>query len=362
MAMVVMVIALGMAASIVVAVTGQTTTQLASGRSTERAQVALSGLAQFVRSAVSPLRAWQAEGNAVGTYPTPAAPSPSTGQAWCWNETYPGPSPQSPLIGDQSSTNSTMAPAPYPSGDKLVDPSTLSVIYAHDYGLVLCSYPANGTVPAVPQVYDIFLDASTCTSSTTGDCTVDVVRLGSTSSAYSGATDYPVASSTYAALQVPPTAANASIVDQVPHVWCDKACQSGTSCWDYVATGMPAPAGPCSGVTKATEANYTPPLFAYLGGTTAAAVANNPTVPLDLVCGPSSGSPAVCSPDVTSTSSTDDTVNLIAAGIQSVSIHLSILDTGTTSSAGAQATASSPARTTVGQQVVLSNLIGQGGA
>lgn len=309
----VLLIVLSMTTVIVAMVTHQSSTQLNQGQATETAQISLSGLGQFVQGAVSPLGAYKAQqGNAAdGTYPSSSA-------GLCWDETYPGPSTslQSPLIADQNASGTVMVDYGG-STVKAVDPSTLSIIYAHDYDLELCSYPPGSTTP---QVYEIYLDPGTCSDAAYGYCTVYVVRYTPTSSG---------ACSSWANLYHDPTGPCASVVDQVPDVWCDAACHVDAvtqatgqttydSCWSYLPGSQPVPAW-CTGVSPSNESSFTPPLFQYYGASGAGGLPiNSAKEPMDLYCTSSGG---VCS----ATSSTDDAPNLANAGIQSVEVDLTVL-------------------------------------
>lgn len=307
---VVLLVALSMTTVIVSVVSQQSTSQLNQGRATETAEVALTSIAQYLQGAVSPMAAYNAEqGNAAeNNYP-------STG--YCWNETYPGPSTslQSPLIvsssfwtGNSESYNNNTV--------KEVDPSTLSIIYAHDYDIEFCGYPPGSTTPAV---YEIYLNESTCTNSTYGYCTVDVVKYTVTTTG---------TCSSWANLYHQPTGSCASVVGQIPDVWCNAGCQSavtqGTgqttyeSCWSYLPGNQTVPSA-CTGVSTSNESPFTPPLFQYFGasGDTGESI-NSAAEPLDLYCTNHAGA---CSPSA----SIDDTPNLVDADIQSVEIDLTVL-------------------------------------
>ncbi len=307
---VILLVVLAMTTVIVTVVSRQSATQLNQGRATEVAQVALGGVDQFLQGAVSPLAAYQAQkGDAAnGTYPSSAA-------GLCWDENYPGPAPQSPLIANQNATG-TATVVYAGSTAKAADPSTLSIIYAHDFDIELCSYPPNDTTP---DVYEIYLDPSTCTSPTYGFCTVDVVKYTPTSTG---------ACSSWANLYHQPTSGCATVVDRVANVWCDAGCQAAAtqatgqttydSCWSYLPGSQVVPPQ-CAGISSATESSFTPPLFQYFGASSDTGTPiNSAAVPFDLYCTPDSGA---CDPPV----STDDTANLVDAGIQSVKVDMTVL-------------------------------------
>ncbi|WP_282436742.1 PulJ/GspJ family protein [Aciditerrimonas ferrireducens] len=369
-ALAVFMVVLAMTATIVTVVSQQSSADLTAARTSETSTVALSGLTAVLEGAVTPEAAWVAEGN-------PTGQDPPADAGICWDDPQnpsrtlpssagvqlpdPGPQPPSPLLGPDP-MGTVPAPSPY-QGD-LVDPNGLAVIYAHDTAVELCTYPPNQTTPVVEELW---LDPASCTSraasdatydpSVVGDCTLDVVRFDP----YVG----PTASSTndYAPAD-PLEAPNATVVDQVTHVWCDQACQAGTSCWSYLdpSTGQPVDAPPvCPDLSPATEARFTPPLFTYLGAGGASVAANDAQTPLDLFCGPISGAPPACQPTVTPTSSTDDTVNLVAAGIQAVEVRLTFLGDA---ASGSQLTTDVAGRPAVALQrtVALANLAQGGGS
>lgn len=355
-AMAVMLIALSMTVVIVETVTGQASSQLVQGRATETAQVSLDGISGYLSGAVSPLQAYAAEGD------TPAGADPPASAGLCWDSIDPGPAPASPLLGtDPSGTTPVPAGSPYPSTTDLVDPASLSIIYAHDYDVQLCAYPPNSTTP---EVFEAYLNTSTCTAQDA--CTVDVVRYGTPASPYSAAEDYHN-----------PSAANAQVVDQIDHVWCDQACQAGTSCWSYVnqiAGDYQAPPSYCSGVTASDESQFTPPLFSYVGGVTLQSAANMAATNLDLYCSPAAAAgSATCDPTVSSSGggpvcdaadtspparvTTDDTACLVDAAISSIDVRVTVVgSTQSTSSTGGDRRGTKIA---VDQLVSLQNLVAQ---
>lgn len=357
MAVVIIGVVLAMTFVIVVSVDTDAGSQLAQGRATETAQVSLDGLTQFLAGAVSPIQAYAAHGNPAGAEPT---------SGYCWNTVDPGPdspsSPASPLIGTDPAGTSP-APAEYPAGTTLVDPSALSIIYAHDYDVELCAYPPNETTP---EVYELYMNEATCVP-TTDLCDVDVVRFGTASDPYNAAQDYQPAQ--------PAAAPNATVVGVVHHVWCDQACQAGTSCWSYLppVAGRPQTVPPsCSGVSVAGEAQFTPPLFTYLGGASGQDPTNVAATHLDMDCAPpaSSGS-TTCAPTVVASSTgpvcdaaaapgadvtTDDTLCLVDAAIATIGVQM-VVRGNTESSAATRATAST--QVVVEQRVDLPNLSAQ---
>jgi len=353
----IMAIALAVTLVIVVSVDTDAGGQLAQGRATETAQVSLDGMTQFLAGAVTPLQAYAAQGNPAGVDPT---------SGYCWNDVDPGPattaSPASPLIGSDPH-GSLAAPSEYPAGTKEVDPAALSIIYAHDYDVELCAYPPNSTTP---QVYELFVNDASCVSSTSL-CNVEVVRFGTTSDPYNAAQDYQSAE--------PAAAENATVVDVVHHVWCDQACQAGTSCWSYlptVAGASQTPPASCSGISTGTEAQFTPPLFTYLGGPTQSGATNVAATHLDLDCAPAaSAGSTTCDPTVVTSSTgpvcdaaaapgsgvtTDDTLCLVDAAIDTIGVQM-VVRGNTESSAPTQVAAST--RIVVDQSVDLPNLAAQ---
>lgn len=356
-AMAVMLIALSMTVIIVQVVTGQAASQLVRGRATETSQVSLDGVTGYLSGAVSPFQAYDAQGG------NPAGTDPPSSAGLCWDGTDPGPTPVSPLLGaDPTGTVHVAAGSPYPSTTDLVDPASLSIIYAHDYDLELCAYPPGNTTP---EVFEIYLNTSTCTSADT--CTVDVVRYGTPGNPYSAAEDYHN-----------PTAANAVVVDQVNHVWCDQACQNGTSCWSYtnqMAHDYQFPPPYCSGVSQVNESPFTPPLFTYIGGVSLQTSANAPATNLDLYCSPAvSAGSSTCDPTVASSTSgpvcdaadtsppagvtTDDTSCLVNATITSIDVRMTVVGNTQSTSARSPSQAGST-RIAVNQVVRLANLAAQ---
>jgi prepilin-type N-terminal cleavage/methylation domain-containing protein len=371
-AMAVLVVTLAATAAIVTAVSHDSAASLARGRATETSQVALDGITEYLENAVTPAEALQAVDEQVGGVGWPAGTS-----GFCWNDANPGPSPQSPLLGaDPSGTTSAPSP-PYPVGTTLVDPDTLSIIYAHDYALELCAYPQGGFPP---RVYELVMPFSTCTSvgpGSVGDCSLEVVVYGTPGNlTYSPATDYN-------------QPANGTVVGVVRNIWCDQGCQAALpctpadqpvsdpcpnpatngSCWSYLnPAGSTAVPSVCSGISSANEAAYTPPLFTYLGGQSATSAANVGGTNLDLQC--ASGTTGTCSPTVTSAhgsapvcqptvplpsgvTSSDDAVCLTSTPIDAVEVRMTVL--GTTQSVLTHLSPSTP-RVTVTQTVDLPNL------
>ncbi len=370
-AMAVLVVALASTAAIVTAVSHDSAASLARGRATETSQVALDGITQYLENAVTPAQALQSVDEQVAGVGWPSGTA-----GFCWNDANPGPSPQSPLLGADP-TGTTPAPSAYPSGTTLVDPDSLSIIYAHDYALELCAYPQGGFPP---RVYELVMPYSTCTDvgpGSLGDCSLEVVEYGST---YSPATDYN-------------QPGNGTVVDVVRNVWCDQGCQDALpctpadqpvsdpcpsaptngSCWSYLTlVGSTSVPGPCSGISSANEADFTPPVFTYLGGSTPASAANVAGTNLDLICagGTSStcnptvvsahGSAPVCQPVVplpSGVTSSDDAVCLTSTPIQAVQVRLTVL--GSAQSTLSHLGASTP-RVTVTQTVDLPNLAAGG--
>ncbi|MDA8269659.1 MAG: prepilin-type N-terminal cleavage/methylation domain-containing protein [Actinomycetota bacterium] len=370
-AMLVLVIALAATATIVQAVDHQSATALAQGRATETGQVSLDGVTQYLMGAVTPLQAYEAQGHALDGSAFPAV------SGYCWNGANPGPSPQSSLIAsDPAGTTGAPSP-PYPSGTKLVDPDTLSIIYAHDYAVELCAYPPGQTMP---QVYEAYIPYSSCTSTgpgSIGDCTLDVVRYGDgAGQPYSATSDYA-------------TPSNGTLVDQIRNIWCDQGCQQALpcdpatepagdpcpstetngSCWSYLTSvgGTTLPAA-CSGITAADEASYTPPLFTYQGGASAATTANVAGTNLDLLCGGGSGSTCsptvdtvsggtpVCQPSATlgsGVTSTDDAVCLTTTPIRVIELRMTVM--GNTAGRSVSSSATLP-KVTVTRTIDLPNL------
>lgn len=377
--MLVLTICLAITAEVVIAVTHQSTVGLAQGRATDTSQVALDGMAQFIQGAVTPQQAYQANAATDGYVPD-SEPPPTMSD--CWGSSFPGvtgrsATPQTQLLGQDltgTTTVSTSLPAysgAYGTpGPDLVDPSTLSIVYAHDYNLELCAYPPGHSTP---QVYELYMPYSSCKRTTgsapIGDCTVFVVQF---THPYLGTVDY-----------AQPTASNASVVAQVDNVWCDQGCldalpctvgcpstTTNGSCWSYttVLPGEVVPP-PCAGVTTATETQYTPPLFTYLGGTSAASTANVAATNLDLSCqSPWTSNPAWCDPAYTAAASpvcqasasppayvtsTDDAVCLTRFSFGSVEVRMTVL--GNAASGHGVASSSAP-RVAVSQTISLTNL------
>lgn len=321
-AMLVLGIALGITAVIVVMVSAQSGTQVNQGRAVETAEVSMSGLTQYLQGAVSPEVAYRAQGNA--GVPTSAADL-------CWDDTFDGPPapslPQSPLVQTDPTGGASIPPGYSSQATTPVDASTLSVIYAHDYDVELCAYPVDVTSPVV---YEIYLNHQTCAAGNAdGYCTVDVVRYRTTGTV--GTTNCAVMANWYH----DPSSPCARIVDEVRNVWCDAQCRAATaeptgqtvhdSCWSYLpaaeasgsSAGLPADCTSATGSVVTDKAAYTPPLFSYYGtsGATGAAL-NNPAAPMDLFCG---------SPGGSCTASVDHTQNLLGAGIAAVSIDMTVL-------------------------------------
>lgn len=349
----VLMVTLAITASVVVAITRQSGADVSLGQSTESAQTALSGIAQYVRGAVAPVAAYGARGQAQATWGT----DPPATSDLCWDSSAnsdvqgvpsPAPYPQSRAIGADPGG---AVPAPPPYSANVIDPEGLAVVYAHDYALELCTYLPNSTTPVVVEAY---VDPASC-SRVSWTCSVEVVKFPSFTGPVPGNTeDY--------APSAPANAPGAVVVGQVRNVWCDAACQGlgegaggGTlspttgswSCWSYAASGTSAPSGDCAGGTAAT----TPPLFTYVGGATG----GNPTTqPYDLFCSPASGpNPNQCAPTISGSSSTDDTVNLASAGFSEVEIRMTVVGDAQQASSG---TGSSAARVAVQQIVPLTNL------
>jgi len=370
-ALAVFLVVLTMTSTIVVVVSHQSAVDLAEARTAQSADTALSGLVAPLAGAVSPEAAWVALGH-------PAGQDPPASADLCWDDQEnpsrtlpdaasatgvpdPGPQPPSPLLGADP-RGTVAAPAPY-QGD-VVDPASLAVVYAHDTAVELCSYPPNQTTPVVVELW---LDPASCTSrapagspydpAVVGNCTLDVVRF----SPYLGPTtatpnDYAPAD--------PLTAPDAELIDQVTHVWCDQACQQGTSCWSYLdpTTGQAQdPPSLCPDLSPSSESRFTPPLFTYLAAGNQTAAANDAATPLDLDCGPVVGSPPACQPAISDTGgqlqSSDDTVNLVDLGIQAVLVRLTLLGNADSNGPLVSAVAGRPA-VALRQTVTLANLTG----
>lgn len=370
-AMAVLVITLVATTAIVTAVTHDASSSLARGRATDTAQVALDGVTQFLENAVTPAEAYEAvDGNLQNGWVTGTS-------GFCWDDANPGPSPQSPLLGADPTGTAAAPSPPYPSGTVLVDPDSLSIIYAHDYALELCAYPQGGFPP---HVYELVMPYSTCQSTgpgSLGACTLEVVEYGGPNdTTYDPATDYD-------------QPANGTVVAAVHDVWCDQGCQAALpcsaaqqpaghpcpspatngSCWSYLTLiGSETVPSVCSGITAADERSYTPPLFTYLGGTSASSAANVAATNLDLLC--ASGTTGTCTPTVTSAggsspvcqpttplpagvTSSDDAVCLTSTPIDAVEVRLTVL--GDALSSGQVPTAQSP-KVSISQTVVLPNL------
>lgn len=356
-AMAASVIALTITAEVVNAVTKDSSTQLAQGRETVTGQVALNGVAEYLQGAVTPLSAYAASDDE-------SLETSVTSGSWCWDNTYPGPAPQSPLIGTDPSGTSYAA-SPYPADTPMVPPDSLSIIYAHDYSVELCAYPPGTTTP---RVYQLYMPYSTCTSTgsktSVGDCTLKVVEYPTS---YTASSDYD-------------TPANGTVVDQVHDVWCDLGCQEALpgytgssptngSCWSYLTTvsGESVPSA-CSTITTTDETSFTPPLFTYQGGSTLASTENLAATYLDLSCYPGSSS---CDPTVPSSltstpvcqaaasvpsgvTATDDALCLTQAHIQSVLLRMTVL--GDANQATSVSSAAVTPKTTVSETISLPNL------
>lgn len=370
-AMLVLVICLAITAEVVVAITHQSTVGLAQGQAADTSQVSLDGVAQYIEGAVTPMQAYQAQGNAPGTDP-PGLTS------YCWGGSYPGVSPQSQLIGTDTTGTVTVASGVYGSTTPtVVDPSSLSVIYAHDYDLELCAYaPGSST----PHVYELYMPYDSCKSTTgsnpVGDCTLYVAEdVGS----YSTNADYASHGQHPASMKV---------VDQVNNVWCDQGCldalpcnatcpatRTSGSCWSQLAasqalssSGFTVPA-PCAGITAADESSYTPPLFTYSGGTSAQSTANVAATNLDLTC--SGGSGSTCTPSTFTASgnpvcqatssppayvtSSDDAVCLTRFSFGAIELRMTVLGDTNQANSVTSSTAVTP-KVSVSRTISLTNL------
>jgi len=333
-AMVVFAILLTMTAVIVTSVTQQAGVNLDATRAEESATVAIEPVAEMIQNIVSPETAWVALGN-------PSDQDPPASSGICWDDSAntsvtnaangvpgvpdPGPQPPSPLLGPDPAGN---IPAPSPYNGYLVDPSTLSVIYAHDTALEACAYSPNQSTPVVMEAW---LDPQSCTSTAPSNNSYDAAAIGNCTIYLVEYNPYvgPTSSSTndYAPAD-PLVAPNAHILDTIHHVWCDQACQAGTSCWSYISpvTGQAqSPPAYCPNLSLSTESQFTPPLFAYLAGQNLNSFANDPSIPLDMFCSPVTGSPPACSPSVNGASSTDDTYYLVTSNLQDVEISFTLL-------------------------------------
>ncbi len=337
-------IAISIAFGIVYIMARQSVSQVDQSRATEAAQVAQSGITQYLQGTVAPVTAAQA-GLTVGvTAAALAALAANSPQMPCWSNSSPAPSPPSPVLV----RNPTGLATANIDGQStpVTDPMTQAIIYAHDYDIQFCSYTASSSTP---HVYEIFIDFSSCQTTGGGAiygyCNLDVVDDG----AFPAGTLFPAADYNNH------SCATCKIVDVVPKVWCDSACQDTAttygavphaSCWDYLPktssgaaqtppptpsttqalpTGSPSYPSNCAGINSANEAGYTPPLFQYFSSGAGAAVAplNNASDPFDLICSQDSIS-HTCT-GLAINGSVDDTGNLISSGIQTIRIDLTIL-------------------------------------
>lgn len=380
-AMLVMIICLAVSAEVVVAVTHQSSVGLAKGQAAGTSQVALDGIAQYIEGAVTPQQAFEANA-ATDRYVQGVTSS------YCWGGATPGIAPDSQLVGADSTGTVTVPSGVYGSTTPtVVDPSALSVVYAHDYDLELCAYVPGTTTPAV---YEMYMPYHSCTSTTgadpVGDCTLYVVRYqpfyvaGLDYASYSRGNSYPN-DSTFS-----------TVVDEVHNIWCDQGCldalpcmpvycpptHTNGSCWSQLAasqalgTSAYPLTGACAGITSANENQYTPPLFTYLGGPTAQSSANVAATNLDLNCVAASGStcvPATFSPTsnpicqasaapASYVTSTDDTVCLTHFAFGAVELRMTVLGDANQASTAAPAPAVTP-KMSVNRTVTLTNLINE---
>ncbi len=142
-------------------------------------------------------------------------------------------------------------------------PSSMAVDFAWDFALQFCAYPP-GSEDATPHVYEALLDPATCDNAVKPPtCTLEVLDFGTAFAADQAACAAPFsACEQYPGVVEPdpedPPPGRSTVVSWLGRVWCDAACQTGTSCQTQVAVGDPT--GSCS---ASTVARSTPPLFNY---------------------------------------------------------------------------------------------------
>ena len=207
-AMVVIGIAMAMALMIVTTVTKVTASDLSSGHTASRAEVAVSGIEPWLRGASTPSMAAQAAATSV------TASSP------CWGTTA--------AVGGTSWADTSSTASRNPQG--------VSVIAAQDFFAEYCAY---GPAHVRPHVFEATIDPTSCrTSNGFGYCSLVVQDLGL------DGTSTP------------------STVFSLPNVWCDQYCQGSVAgvapqsnaCVNITSTPLPS----CSGAT--------PPIFQYFSG------------------------------------------------------------------------------------------------
>jgi|GEM_PF-4120191 len=279
----VLLIAMTMTAMIGTVVFKNSSGTLRQGQAAERAQVAVSGLAQFLSGTATPQRVAQA----TGATPTSSGP--------CWGTSQ-------SIVPSGSQVAGNLAAAPNV-------PQNLAIIYAHDFNVEFCAYPATGA--PTPHIYQIALDTSTCSGSD-GYCTVVVKDLGTSWNA----ADYPATPTSLAA--------QGTVVDTITDVWCDTACQSGWACSSYPTDSSKVPYTTAPASCGATS---TPPLFQYAGTSGASgAPLNDYCAPIDLSTDPfatgQSPGPGPCHYSA-APSGAADAAGLF--GIESVTISVTVL-------------------------------------
>ena len=380
-AMLVMIICLAVSAEVVVAVTHQSSVGLAKGQAAGTSQVAIDGVAQYIEDAVTPLQAFEANAATDGYM------QGETG-SYCWGGATPGVAPASQLVGSDATGSVTVPSGVYGSTTPtVVDPSALSIVYAHDYDLELCAYTPGTTTPAV---FEMYMPYHSCTSTTgadpVGDCTLYVVRY---QPFYVPSVDYASYSrgSSY-----PNNSIFSTVVDEVHNIWCDQGCldalpcmptycpptHTNGSCWSQLTANQALGnssyplTGACAGVSSANESQDTPPLFTYLGSSGGQSAANMAATNLDLNCVAASGStcvPSTFSPTSNpicqaSTSpasyvtSTDDTVCLTHFAFGAIELRMTVLGDANQASTSAPAPAVTP-KVSVSRTITLANLINE---
>ncbi|MCL4413732.1 MAG: hypothetical protein M1522_03130 [Actinobacteria bacterium] len=216
-AMLVFMIAITMSFIIVTNMDSATVSTLRQSHSAESVQVGMSDLSQYIRGAVTPLAAANAEGANV----TPGAE--------CWgNDLVPNPPPS-----NVASVSGQMA-------------QLLAIVVAAPFDLVYCGYAPTTTAgaPETPNVYEITIAPGSCRNvNGAGYCMLAVYDCGA--SYVPGA--YAFSSSTApASTYLTPSSCvkSARIVWEVQNVWCDAGCRAGV-------------AGTASGSTPAMFNYYT---------------------------------------------------------------------------------------------------------
>ena len=198
-----------------------TTQSIQSSQEAEQAQTAASVLEQYLGNTVSPLVAAIGAGN-----PSSEASAALSTTAPCWGASQP--------------TSGTSLASP--STQTVTSPSRLAVTVAHDYDMVFCAARPGS---AIPHVYEINLNPTSCTSATYGNCTLQIVDYGTSCAPGAGS---------------PAAKCTGTIAASVQHVWCDAYCQGKTGTGSNpqgtsVAMACWTVSGICSG--------HTPPLFEY---------------------------------------------------------------------------------------------------